>query len=50
MGGLRKKIEKVMMAVAFAEAGEHTTAQEFLREEKRQQKRIRPQPRRQLRA
>ncbi len=32
MGGFFKNLEKVMMAVTFAEAGEHETAREFLRD------------------
>ncbi len=31
---LSERIEKLMMAVAFAEAGEHETAREIMREEK----------------
>jgi hypothetical protein len=33
--GIREKLERIMMAITFAEAGEHETAREFLREEKR---------------
>jgi hypothetical protein len=31
---ISERIEKLMMAVAFAEAGEHETAREIMREEK----------------
>jgi hypothetical protein len=50
--GIREKLEKIMMAITFAEAGEHDTAREFLREEKRprKQKRPRQRPRPQMRA
>lgn len=52
--GVRKKSERVMLAITFAEAGEHDTAREFLREGNRlrQRKRLspRPRPRKQLRA
>ncbi|MCK5504324.1 MAG: hypothetical protein KAJ10_04145, partial [Thermodesulfovibrionia bacterium] len=46
------RLERVMMAVTFAEAGEHDTAIEIMRGEKRTQKRDRatPKPRIQLRA
>ncbi len=33
MKGLGKKFEKLMMAVTFAEAGEHETAREIMRED-----------------
>ncbi len=33
MKTLLKKIEKLMMAVTFAEAGEHQTAREIMQEE-----------------
>ena len=47
-----KKLENVYAAAAFAEAGEHDTAREMLREEKRDQKRDTAvsRPRKQLRA
>ena len=50
--GIREKLEKIMMAITFAEAGEHDTAREFLREEKRprKQKRPRQRPRPRMRA
>jgi len=32
MKGLSYKFEKIMMAITFAESGEHETAREFLRE------------------
>ncbi|MFH1014673.1 MAG: hypothetical protein V1762_01920 [Nitrospirota bacterium] len=42
------------MAVTFAEAGEHNTAKEIMKEEKRNEKRDRitpsPRPKKQLRA
>jgi hypothetical protein len=51
--GIRKKIERIMMAITFAEAGEHETARRFLREGKRprMEKRVskRTKPRMQLR-
>lgn len=49
---IRKKLDKIMMAITFAEAGEHDTAREFLREEKRarKSKRASRRPRPQLRA
>lgn len=52
MKSLLKKFEDIYSAVAFAEAGEHETAMDILREEKRDQKRERPspRPRKQLRA
>ena len=47
-----KKIENIFAAVAFAEAGEHETAREILREDKQDQKRgrVSQRPRKQLRA
>ncbi len=36
--GFREKLERIMMAITFAEAGEHDSAREFLKEEKRQRK------------
>ncbi len=52
MKNLLKKFEDIYSAVAFAEAGEHETARDILREEKRDQKRDRPtsRSRKQLRA
>ncbi|MGD8253609.1 MAG: hypothetical protein PVJ11_09030 [Syntrophobacterales bacterium] len=49
---IREKLEKMMMAITFAEAGEHDSAREFLREEKRarKSKRASRRPRPQLRA
>jgi hypothetical protein len=38
------KFDRLMAAVTFAEANEHTTAREFLREEERQDKRITNRP------
>lgn len=35
MSGFAKKIEKLFVAIAFAEAGEYDTAREFMREEDR---------------
>ncbi len=32
MKGLSEKFEKIMMAITFAESGEHETAKELLRE------------------
>jgi hypothetical protein len=52
MKRLTKKLEKFMMAITFAEAGEHDTAREIMKEEeKRHDKRdttrpsVRPQKR-----
>ncbi|MBI4682925.1 MAG: hypothetical protein HY757_07480 [Nitrospirae bacterium] len=52
MKKLLKKLEDVYAAAAFAEAGEHETAKEIMREETRDQKRkqITKRPRPQLRA
>jgi len=52
MKKLMKKIENIYAAVAFAEAGEHETAREIMREDDRPQKRERTseRPRKQLRA
>jgi hypothetical protein len=50
--GIREKFERIMMAITFAEAGEHDTAREFLQERKRPRKQERPRrrPRPQMRA
>lgn len=49
-----KKLENLMMAITFAEAGEHETAREIMKEQKRLEKRdgTRPsqKPRKELRA
>jgi len=54
MKGLSKKFEKIFVAAAFAEAGEHEMAKEILREEDRPPKVDRisptPRPRKELRA
>ncbi|MEK6527480.1 MAG: hypothetical protein AABZ36_01160 [Nitrospirota bacterium] len=52
MKKLIKKLETMYAAVAFAEAGQHETAREIMREEDRERKieRITPRPRTQLRA
>lgn len=52
MKKLIKKIERMMVAATFAEAGEHDTAREILEEEKRAEKReiTRPTQRPGLRA
>ena len=54
MKKLFKKLETLMMAVTFAEAGEHETARKIMKEEDRLDKRerIRPsqRPRKQMRA
>jgi hypothetical protein len=47
--GFREKIERIMMAITFAEAGEHDTAREMMRDSKQPRKRERkdqrPRPR-----
>ena len=50
--GIREKLERIMMAITFAEAGEQDTAREFLIEEKRvrKSKRASRRPRPELRA
>ncbi len=52
MKKLMEKLENIYSAVAFAEAGEHETAREILRENRKERKRrrISERPRRQLRA
>ncbi len=52
MKNFLKKLEDIYSAVAFAEAGEHETAVDILRDEKRTQKRDRrsTRSRKQLRA
>ncbi len=52
MKRLLKKFETAMTAASFAEAGEHGTAREIMREGKRTRKadRVAPRPRKQLRA
>ncbi len=52
MKNLVKKFENIYAAAAFAEAGEHETAIDIYRDEKRVQKRELPsqRPRRELRA
>ena len=49
---IKEKLERIMMAITFAEAGEHDKAREFLRKEKRPRKqhRSRQRPRLQMRA
>ncbi len=44
MKKLARKIEKLMVAATFAEAGEHETAREIMKEEKKLEKRdsVRP--------
>jgi len=44
MKGLTKKLERIFMAVSFAEAGEFDTARDILREEERPQNRDRINP------
>lgn len=44
MKRLFKKFERLMMAVAFAEAGEDKTAREIMKEEKRMEKRDTQRP------
>jgi hypothetical protein len=54
MKGLMKKIDRIFVAAAFAEAGEFETARDIMREDKRPQKvdRTTPssRPRKELRA
>jgi hypothetical protein len=54
MAGLMKRLENMLVAATFAEAGELDTARDILREDKRPQKvdRITPssRPRKELRA
>ncbi|MBI5640451.1 MAG: hypothetical protein HZA17_08500 [Nitrospirae bacterium] len=54
MKGLSERFERIMMAITFAEAGEHETSREILREEKRisANDRLRPsdRPRKGMRA
>jgi len=51
---LKEKLEKVMMAVTFAESGQHDTALKIMAEEKVdrkvQRKVVRPRPRKEMRA
>jgi hypothetical protein len=44
---IREKFDRTMMAVSFAEAGEHDTALEIMGEQKRlrKEKRVTPRPR-----
>jgi hypothetical protein len=44
MKKLLKKVENLMVAATFAEAGEHETAEEILKEEKRLEKRDATRP------
>lgn len=49
--GLREKIERIMVAITFAEAGEHDKAREILEKEQRKEPRKRVSTsRQQLRA
>ncbi len=50
MKKLAKKLERLFTAAAFAEAGEHDTAREILREEERPRQVNRISPRKELRA
>jgi hypothetical protein len=47
---IRERIEQIMVAITFAEAGEHEMARRLLREQKRMQDRQRPTPRSRPRA
>lgn len=44
MKRMLKKLENMMMAITFAEAGEHETAREIMKEEKRLEKEDRSRP------
>ena len=44
MKGLAKKLENMMMAVTFAEAGEHETARAIMREGEQPEKKDRVTP------
>ncbi len=44
MKGLMKRLENMMMAVTFAEAGEHDTAREILKETEEAKKKNRVTP------
>ncbi len=46
MKKLAKKIEKLMMAITFAEAGDEKTAREIMKEDKRDEKQDRVTPER----
>ncbi len=49
MEGFTKRIEKLFMAITFAEANEFDTARDIMREEERPQKTDRPQLRKEMR-
>lgn len=50
MKGLAKKLENLMMAVAFAEAGEHETARAIMKEGEHPAKKDRVRPDKTMRA
>jgi hypothetical protein len=43
MKGLSEKFEKLMLAITFAESGEHETARKFLEEDAGPDHRLRPE-------
>ena len=50
---IREKIERIMVAITFAEAGQHETARKVLEEQKRKywyKRAVRPRPRHPLRS
>jgi hypothetical protein len=49
---LRERLDRIMMAITFAEAGEHDTARRFMGKEKRliKSKRVSRRPKPKLRA
>jgi hypothetical protein len=51
--GIREKLERIMIAITFAEAGQHETARKVLEEQKRKywyKRTVRQKPRHPLRS